>query len=265
MFFFINSIYGDNANNIAILIDELRTKPNDPVVLDKAVNDLASNFYYSELIDENAKVWNLKLQSEIINNSNHAQIYIDQIESMYVPDENGRIVCNQKISRRQLFYEKLNHIPSPQIVQMLGQYLFDERDKSSDDRFGASSNADFACGALVQIGLRNPPVPRLTGMLPVEAGFLKKDIWQLWYEQVKAGTRSFSFEGQDVEYRFKKDGTWITTPLTNHDPAVAHHKNEPSPNSQPISRSQSQWYWIAGILLIIVSGVAWLKRTKLTA
>ena len=54
-------VYGDNAKNIALLIDELRANPTDQAIFDKAIDDVASNFRNAYLLDQNAKDLNLKL------------------------------------------------------------------------------------------------------------------------------------------------------------------------------------------------------------
>ena len=177
-------------------------------------------------------------------------------------DENGKIVCNNKVSRRTLFMDTMHHLPSPEMLQLLGRHLYDERDKSPKefDYLGASSNADYACGALLQIGLKTSPPPRQTGRGPVEGAMYDKDLWQLWWEQVQAGTRSFSFVGQDVEYRFKKDGTWITTPLTSKTVPGDNKSNATWLPEQPAQQDRRPWYWLIGIILITATGLLWQKR-----
>ena len=176
--------------------------------------------------------------------------------------ENGQVVCNNKVSRRTLFMDTMHHLPSPEMLQLLGRHLYDERDKRPKefDYLGASSNADYACGALLQIGLKTSPPPRQTGRGPVEGAMYDKDLWQLWWEQVQAGTRSFSFVGQDVEYRFKKDGTWITTPLTSKAVPGDNKSNATWLPEQPAQHDRRPWYWLIGIVLITATGLLWQKR-----
>lgn len=203
-----------------------------------------------------------EMQNAAISIPNHAKYFSDLIESMYVADENGQVLCNNKVSRRTLFMDTMHHLPSPKMLQLLGHYLYDERDKRPKefDYLGASSNADYACGALLQIGLKNPPLPRQTGRGQVEGAMYDKDLWKLWWEQVQAGTRSFSFEGQDVEYRFKKDGTWITTPLTSKAVPGDNKSNATGLPGQAAQHDRRPWYWLIGIVLITATGLLWQKR-----
>jgi hypothetical protein len=53
------------------------------------------------------------------------------------------------------------------------------------------------------MGIKNPPQPD-------HRGYAIIDSWKLWFEQVKAGNRTFSFEGENISYRLKKDGTFET-------------------------------------------------------
>jgi hypothetical protein len=96
------------------------------------------------------------------------------------------------------------------------------------------------------------------------AGYVRKPegvlLVKAEWEQVQAGTRSFSFEGQGVEYRFKKDGTWITTPLTNKAMPVDDKSSAAGLPEQSALKNRRPWYWLIGIVLITATGLLWQKR-----
>jgi len=96
------------------------------------------------------------------------------------------------------------------------------------------------------------------------AGYVRKPegvlLVKAEWEQVQAGTRSFSFEGQGVEYRFKKDGTWITTPLTNKAMPVDDKSSAAGLPEQSALKNRRPWYWLIGIVLITATGLPWQKR-----
>jgi hypothetical protein len=81
--------------------------------------------------------------------------------------------------------------------------------------------------------------------------------WKLWWGPIEAGNRAFSFEGQDVEYRFRKDGTYETIArsiTTNRMKQVAESEID---NAQKwIAKPAQRW-------LILIAGcaalLAWLR------
>jgi hypothetical protein len=89
-----------------------------------------------------------------------------------------------------------------------------------------------------------------------------------WYAAIKSGKQPFSFKGQSVEYRFKPDGTWTTTPIANPPddapkpvpptkpppPAKASPPPVAPPPPPPPEPAGIPWLWIgAGALLLITA------------
>ena len=107
-------VYGDNAKNIALLIDELRANPTDQAIFDKAIDDVASNFRNAYLLDQNAKDLNLKLQRELINFPNHAKYFAEKIEKLRIPGREGYSGCSDPRKRMWIFQDSLSHLPSPE-------------------------------------------------------------------------------------------------------------------------------------------------------
>ena len=258
-------------------LDDFQQQPTLNKML-SLIDTMKYNYSFPKRISPEVLAITDEIRDSIIVYPNHASYYRDRIiaanqicidldkDVMSHPDGAGYAACDEIID----CFIMLRLLPSPQTVQVLGEFLYcHDRERTHEERqkmvdggihIGAvasdKSLAEHATTSLNRLGIKNGPHAK-DNFLSIE-----QDIWPLWYEQVKAGNRSFSFEGQDVEYRFKKDGTWITTPLINHDRAVTQRRNAQTTSNQPPTGSQNQWYWIAGILLIIVAGMKWLKRTN---
>lgn len=108
---------------------------------------------------------------------------------------------------RRLVFETLTHLPSPEAVMVLGEYLSDERDLheltaehtegESCITGGSTGNATYSTKALERSALRDKPYRAGT----VYDNKLAKAAWLAWWEKIKSGDKAFSFKGQTVEYR----------------------------------------------------------------
>lgn len=169
--------------------------------------------------DEIADVFSA-IQNEFVKAPNHALYFYDKLEQArnQLPEgtqwHTGPHNDFQSL-RVMIIRDTLCHLPSPEVVRILGNYLNDERDTPPpmtkfQDWIDSEANAYLACTALQKIGLRDSP-------LPVRAVENADNLatWKLWWGPIQAGNRSFSFEGQDVEYRFRKDGTYETIARSN--------------------------------------------------
>jgi hypothetical protein len=203
-----------------------------------------------------------KLQSGVLKLPKHLEYLTQKIETERAKVAEDSYYTGERNAYNSLrFYiieETLCHLPSPPTVAALGKYLYDERDtpppmKPGQDWIDTKSNAYLACTALAKIGLRNAPVP--PRVAPDESHLA---TWRLWWEQVQAGTRSFSFEGEAVEYRFRKDGTWETSAWKNE----SRHVSDNSTShrlADVFASSHNRWLMVlTGILL----GIAWLRWKK---
>jgi hypothetical protein len=110
------------------------------------------------------------------------------------------------------FFKVASHLHTPQMVNTMGNYLYDDRNAKPQVKWepgmdiapnDSPSNAWAAAKVLQTMGIKNPPQPD-------HRGYAIIDSWKLWFEQVKAGNRTFSFEGENISYRLKKDGTFET-------------------------------------------------------
>ena len=127
----------------------------------------------------------------------HAGYFASKIAQLTEEEIKGSSTAHQ--SQRGWYYETLSELRSPQTVKVLGELVFDERDPWKDGDWGDGgrpyANSFHAVKAFHKLGLKHPPVAR-------DYPHIQGDVrtWQLWYEQVRAGTRTFSFEGDDTIY-----------------------------------------------------------------
>jgi len=99
-------------------------------------------------------------------------------------------------------FQILGQLPSPETVRVLGDFLYDEsggfNPKDGDpmpsiDEIMAQQKKNCVLVARPLFNLiDNPPVSADQGNAV--------EVWRLWYEQVKAGSRTFRFKGNPTEY-----------------------------------------------------------------
>ena len=114
-------------------------------------------------------------------------------------------------TEQQYCFQTPGLLPSAESVRVLGKYLFDEKGMvrkvvANDPRgwqsrqydAGFSPNSSYALRAIAKLPIVSPPVPTRKH----SAVIYDEDIdpWRVWYQQVKAGKRTFRFEGDPLEY-----------------------------------------------------------------
>jgi hypothetical protein len=102
----------------------------------------------------------------------------------------------------------LRHVPSPETVRVLGEFLFEDWiiNHETSDQFGPPGL--YAMRALHGLPFVSKPTNNY------EAVSDDLETYRLWYEQIRAGTRTFRFEGDPVEYTLAgplPPGTTITS------------------------------------------------------
>lgn len=226
-----------------------------------------------------------RARSELLLVPGHAQYFADEIERIRL---NERGQSDYQRSRAWYIAETLPHLPSPETILVLGRYLDDERDipsnelpgikqliaegKLKDDQVFLPENAWLAAYSLSNIGLRSAPVEKVPSYFGI-----KSEEWsdllprsRAWFASVKEGKRSFSFVGQEAEYRFKPDGTWETSAIQNPPddakvPAIqlGNPGDTPSPHQRSDTpktpRGINRW-WLAGMGTLLVAALGlWLR------
>ena len=204
-----------------------------------------------------------KLQAELLSCPRHAQYFADEIERLRLE---GKYLAT---ARHQYIVGVMANLPSPETLWVLGRYLNDERDTPPpplpyQDWTALPANCFLAVDALGKIGLRNAPPTKLYIFQDREV----LDENREWWREIESGRKTFSFRGQSVEYRFKPDGTWDTTPIANppdDGPQSATEttsvrpikKTAPAHLGDPEASPDFSWWWygIAGFVVLVLG--AW--------
>lgn len=137
---------------------------------------------------------------QLLSIPGHARYFGKEIKETTDAEMSGAFVGG----KREFYIHILAQLPSPEAVEVLGDLLADDRDPDGDTPTDSPriSNSLYAVDALSRIKLKQPPVDSKN----FDA---QRDLpaWKLWYEQVKAGIRSFSFEGDDQTYYLNGDSS----------------------------------------------------------
>jgi len=222
---------------------------------------------------EEARSLQNKVQSELGSISGHAayfeaKIKEEQTSVQGLEDRTSPGRSEYEHNRETYIRSILVHLPTPETVRVLGDFLSDDKDTPPRQKPGywipIEANSYLAAQSLRQIGLRNNPQP--AGQI---LGVPDVSIWRSWYDEIKNGKRSFSFKGQNVEYRFNPDGSVATTPINvEEQPTPAPSKPEvvqqqpiaQAPAVQPASRL---WIVVALIVAGLIAALAvWRKGKK---
>jgi hypothetical protein len=224
-----------------------------------------------------------KIQDELLSIPGHARYFADEIKREQHQVAHYPTVTGPRGTydfNRGLYFLTMRHLPSPETIAVLGDFLADDKDQP-DPRDPSKSydydiplaNSHHAAETLDKIGLRDPPVPparhQVSPLIPED--YLP--YARAWWDEVESGNRTFSFKGQAVEYRFKQDGTWETIPIANppDDGPQSTHK---SSANRPVKRpgavradppespdGHAWWkYGIGGAALLALGAWLWRKR-----
>jgi hypothetical protein len=158
----------------------------------------------------------------------------------------------------------LSLLPSPEAVRVLGELLYDDNrspqglpkevaDAEDIKHFLAQSrsNSSFAVGALSELPLVSKPVhsrSSVSGLFMDRPEDLQP--WRLWYEQVRAGTRNFRFEGDPQEYSLAGPVKEARTPPEARAPKASDLPPAPEQGDQPKEFSRSARLAVAGALAL---------------
>ena len=210
-----------------------------------------------------------KAQVKMLADPNHAKYFQDKLEQARakLPEatkwHSGEHNSFQSL-RVMIVRDTLCHLPSPEVVQLLGSYLYDERDtpppiRPGQDWIDSNSDAYLACSALEKIGLKNAPLPPTAGENPDNLA-----TWKLWWGPIKAGNRTFSFVGQDVEYRFRKDGSYEALSRDGAQKRITNGASgEIENNPTKIGNPAQRWLILLGGSAALFAWLRWqAKRRK---
>lgn len=156
----------------------------------------------------------------------HARYYEEQIEK-----KRAEVLANSKKDWRELnaiqdaggTYETeagyinysetafriLGHLPSAETVAVLGRYLNDPEGRDGKTLLGfptdrddceVTPNAAQAAAAIRKLGIEHPPFRDEKTLESYGAATEEIDAWRDWWNEVKAGKRSYRFAGDPTEY-----------------------------------------------------------------
>jgi hypothetical protein len=216
----------------------------------------------SRPLPEYPEIWHrlfMEAQRKMLSIPGHAQYFADKLEQLREEDRD-----RYDFYRLHDIAEVLIHMPSPETIKVLGDYLHDERDVPPE-RNWTPENAHLAAYALSRIGLRDFPFkgPLVPASLTIWPDLNQLPDYRAWWEEVKSGQRAFSFKGQAVEYRFRPDGTWETIPIANPPddgpkpvlvaPDSGKRDDPPATTDSVKSADRSRLWWIAGVGVVLLA------------
>ncbi len=153
-----------------------------------------------------------KIRAVVLETPGHAEYFANRIREARKkvdeasPEDQGQFW--HPLNNEQMYgFQTLGQLPSPETIRVLGEFLYDERglfpkyNPALQDRArnrGENANSDRALMTLARMPLIFKPVqPRIRNHVIYDEDI---NAWRLWYEQIKAGTRTFRFEGDPQEY-----------------------------------------------------------------
>lgn len=188
--------------------------------LSKGLRNMGQRTKWEQCNPEVIRVFN-EIQSQVMSIRGYADYFKDRIISGQKNKTaliQGSFYRGYEETRYAILGEILPYLPSPETISVLGSFLDDEADGPKEPSLPIpQANCDLAINGLRKIGLRGFPNIGRT-MRWDENHMHDLDKWRSWWRSVKSGKLAFSFEGQNVEYRFKPDGTWIEGPLGTTSP-----------------------------------------------
>ncbi|MGB6223162.1 MAG: hypothetical protein WBG04_19195 [Haloferula sp.] len=189
----------------------------------------------------------------------HAEWYGEEIKklteaAMPVP---GHPNSGFEGHERRWYYATLQQLPSPETVGVLGELIFDERDPWKDGDWGDGGrpmpNSVHATKAFTALGISNPPVRALA----YDPG--DQRTWQLWFNQVKAGARTFSFEGDDATYSLEGE-----VPLRSGEGDASKKDITMDPVETAVAKRQepSRWPVVLTAILALMAAAYMIRRLR---
>ena len=243
-------------------------------------------------------------QAALLATPGHAKYFQDKIESLRTEVLATGNISDEELTRLQdegreiphvTDYERycsmtafptLQHLPSAETVAVLGHYLNDPVGRNGknllgypmripgDDLTSRPCNARMATESIRHLGIEHPPYPFAEGR-PGEY-LPEKEIgaWKDWWNEVKAGKRTYRFKGSPIEYgadgpATKEQIERISMHQRMESDREARHggnagvKDDGRPAADsPVSRKPATYAIIAAALALLVSIVWRFRRAK---
>jgi hypothetical protein len=157
-------------------------------------------------------------QSYLLSIPGHAEYYRDRInderEKLEEVKTNGNVmeIADQRREwqKAKTGFQVMAHLPSVETVRVLSEFITDDRGKLTlppkptyDDQVAWQVNRPHSYSALFSLNalplVSKPCKPLGHAFMPEEMDDAVKS-WQQWFEEIKAGKRTFRFEGDPTDY-----------------------------------------------------------------
>ncbi|MEY3897594.1 MAG: hypothetical protein RLZZ214_3115 [Verrucomicrobiota bacterium] len=233
-----------------------------------------------------------EIQTTILAIPGHAEFYRDRINEARANLDGATLNGNvTKIAERRSDWSSakfgfgvMSYLPSPETVRVLGEFLGDDRgkivvpkDAGDDEKQGPRANVPNSYQAVM--ALHSLPIVSKP-YRPLGGQFVDDDFepsiasWQIWYEQIKSGNRTFRFEGDPTEYDLNGPASKELIQRVERDRkrdderAVGHKKSSTTPAPEPTLTQTNKPYsiaWLVAASGLIGAAVWYLLRGRKTA
>lgn len=238
-----------------------------------------------------------RAQAILLKSPGHAKYYQDKIAKMRAEvladlkmsfeerqkmEEEGHVLMGEPeyLSETAIAMRTLRFMPSPETVSVLGYFLNDSEGRDGMSLIGRSlnrgdsgphlSNAELATETIRDMGIEHPPFRDNKSTITPE----EIDAWKDWWNEVKAGKRTYRFIGNKVEYgpdgpASKEMIQQVERDRKRDEEREASHRNSPigpAPDSpatvvsQPLSIA-----WILAAFALIGAAVWYFLRGRKAA
>ena len=210
-------------------------------------------------------------QKALIAIPGHAEFYEKRIKEAQKKVESlegwAQGKAKSELMEEQMYgFEKLSLMPSPETVRVLGDFLSDPwgllpNAKSGGDYSNdAKGFAPHASQALVAIA-KLPLEVRPSQTPPDQTRYWEDiDAWKLWYEQVKAGTRTFRFKGDPQEYSLA--GPVIETREPKDPRPAADTEINSAPPAEAVATTVGVPIWALGLAGGLLAVALWFAMRR---
>ena len=117
-------------------------------------------------------------------------------------ERSAEVWSSANLRRRPMLFEALQSVKTPASVAILGYCLSDSRDPWIDLRSGHAppprSNQYYAVHSLSRMQIKNAPLKTIGSAQGDYESALQQ--WQLWFEHLRSGRRTFRFESDPQLY-----------------------------------------------------------------
>jgi hypothetical protein len=201
------------------------------------------------------------LQATMISIPGHAEYYEKRIRGMWDGYRSAKKTDPSTADGTKFlngtFYDfpVLRHLPSPETVRVLGDMVIETEVFETEE---GVPNIHLAARALQE--LHHLPL----ASKPVQSQDVHTDedleTYRLWYAQIKAGNRTFRFEGDPNEYTLA--GPVRSSPDLAASPPKARDAIEAVSAGEAEFKLSTRWFWVMLGGVLVVGGLVYLVVSR---